>query len=133
MVVVAVVGILAAIAYPSYTDSVRKSRRADGRSALLAASQAMERFYTENASYSGPTLGASSTIGNTVSPEGFYSIAFDASPTGATVCGSTNASSANTSAYRICATPGGSQGSDSCGTLSVSSTGVKTPATSGCW
>jgi type IV pilus assembly protein PilE len=31
MIVVAVVGILAAIAYPSYQDSVRKSRRADAR------------------------------------------------------------------------------------------------------
>jgi len=44
MIVVAVIGILAAVAYPSYQDSVRKSRRADGKTALLQAVQVAERF-----------------------------------------------------------------------------------------
>lgn len=55
MIAVAVVGILAAIAYPSYQDSVRKSRRADAKSALLDA--AHERtVFTENNQYTA-TLG----------------------------------------------------------------------------
>ncbi len=48
MIVVAIVGILAAIAYPSYQNSVQNSRRADAQSALTAFSNAMERYYTNN-------------------------------------------------------------------------------------
>ncbi|MBK8535768.1 MAG: prepilin-type N-terminal cleavage/methylation domain-containing protein [Candidatus Competibacteraceae bacterium] len=51
MIVVAIIAILAAIAYPSYQDSVRKSRRADAKAVLLQATQRMERFYTENNRY----------------------------------------------------------------------------------
>lgn len=53
MIAVVVVGILAAIAYPSYIEQVRKSRRADAKAALLTAAQTMERYYTENNSYAG--------------------------------------------------------------------------------
>ena len=51
MVVVAIVGILAAIAYPSYTESVRKSKRAEAKAALLHGAQALERYYSANNSY----------------------------------------------------------------------------------
>ena len=51
MIVVAIVGILAGIAYPSYQDSVRKSRRADAKAALMGFANAMERHYTENNNY----------------------------------------------------------------------------------
>jgi type IV pilus assembly protein PilE len=52
MVVVAVVGILAAIAYPSYLDSVRKARRADAKSELTEAAQRMETLYAREGQYS---------------------------------------------------------------------------------
>lgn len=52
MIVVAVVGILAAIAYPSYTDSVRKARRADAQSSLTEAAQKLEAYFAREASYS---------------------------------------------------------------------------------
>lgn len=133
MVVVVVIGILASIAYPSYMDSVRKGRRSDGKSALLATSQSMERYFTENTSYNGPTLSDASTIGKTTSPENYYTIAFDSAPTGDAVCAATSATNSNASAYRICATPTGPQSSDSCGMFSLSSTGVRTPTTAGCW
>lgn len=51
MITVAIVGILAAIAYPSYIDQVRSSRRADARSLLLQAANRQERFYTTQYSY----------------------------------------------------------------------------------
>src|SRR5690606_38472416 len=51
MIVVAIIGILAAIAYPSYQDHVRKSRRADAQTALLELAQFMERHYTTNGRY----------------------------------------------------------------------------------
>lgn len=51
MIVVAIVGILAAIAYPSYQEQALEGRRSEGRSALLEIAQAQERFYTANGSY----------------------------------------------------------------------------------
>ena len=51
MVVVAIIGILASIAYPAYTDSVKKSKRAEARAALLEFATAMERHYTVNGTY----------------------------------------------------------------------------------
>lgn len=51
MIVVAVVGILAAIAYPSYKDYVLKSRRVDAKAALTEAAQRLEIFYARNGQY----------------------------------------------------------------------------------
>jgi len=53
MIVVSIIGILAGIAYPSYQDSVIRSRRADAKGALMSFTNAMERHFTENNSYCG--------------------------------------------------------------------------------
>ncbi|GAA4019847.1 type IV pilin protein [Actimicrobium antarcticum] len=60
MVTVAIVAILSAIAYPSYVEQVAKSRRAEGRSAILQTSAQLERYYTMNNAYV-TTLAAPST------------------------------------------------------------------------
>ncbi len=52
MVVVVIMGILAAIAYPSYLKSVRKSRRADAQAALTQLAQQQETLYARTTSYS---------------------------------------------------------------------------------
>ena len=51
MIVVAIVAILAAIAYPSYRDQIERTRRADAQAVLMQAAQFMERIYTENGCY----------------------------------------------------------------------------------
>jgi type IV pilus assembly protein PilE len=51
MVVVVIAGILAAVAYPAYTESVRKSRRAAAKTTMLQIAQQEERYYTENNKY----------------------------------------------------------------------------------
>ncbi len=51
MVVVAIIGILAAIAYPSYQDSIRKSRRAEARAALQHMMEMQERYYSVKNTY----------------------------------------------------------------------------------
>lgn len=51
MIVVAVIGILAAVAYPSYTEYVARGRRAQAQTALLEAAQFMQRFYASNGRY----------------------------------------------------------------------------------
>ena len=47
MIVVAIIGILAAVAYPAYTDSVLKGRRAQGRAAVAQLIQQQERYITQ--------------------------------------------------------------------------------------
>ena len=51
MIALVVVAILAAIAYPSYLDAVRKGWRAEARAALVQEMQQQERFYTQRARY----------------------------------------------------------------------------------
>ena len=51
MIVVALIGILAALAYPSFVDSVRKSRRGDAQQGLMEAAQKLETFYARRATY----------------------------------------------------------------------------------
>jgi type IV pilus assembly protein PilE len=51
MIAVAIVAILAGIAYPSYRDQIERSRRTDAQTVLMQAAQFMERIYTENGCY----------------------------------------------------------------------------------
>lgn len=110
MIVIAIVGIISAIAYPSYQDSVRKARRGDAEAGLVEAANNMERFYTENNTYIGATWPANIT-------SDFYDLTISAQ---------------SISAFTLQAAPTGAQLSDSCGTLTISSTGAKTPAIA-CW
>ncbi|MGO4260102.1 type IV pilin protein [Lysobacter sp. TAB13] len=116
MVVVAIVGILAGIAIPTYQDSVRKSRRGQAKADLVEAAQAMERYYTVNGSYAGASLlfNRSPQTGDIQ-----YAIAFDKAPTA--------------QKFGIKATPQGPQTKDRCGELSIDSTGVKRPDDPACW
>lgn len=67
MIVIAIIGILAAIAYPSYVRYVERTQFNDGRAGLMAAAQSLERCFVTNMSYEG-CLDAGE------SPEGFYNI-----------------------------------------------------------
>ena len=51
LIAMAIVGILAAIAIPSYSAYLVRSQRAMARAALLQVAQSMERYYTANGSY----------------------------------------------------------------------------------
>lgn len=116
MVVVAVIGIIAAIAYPNYTESVRKTRRAAAQACLLQGSQFMERYYTTNLTYANAALPACDASVTT-----YYTIAFAAAPTA--------------TAFTIQATPKSAQATDKCGTMGVTQTGAKTTTgtMTACW
>ena len=58
MITVAIVGILAAVAYPAYTDQIRKGRRAECRSGLLQSMQQQERYYSQFNTYVSFAAGA---------------------------------------------------------------------------
>src|SRR5210317_2023145 len=83
MIAVAIIGILAAIAYPSYQNSILKSRRSDGIATALAVQVAQERFRGSCRFYAqtigatdvcGANAGASTVAGPTASAEGFYNL-----------------------------------------------------------
>ncbi len=109
MIVVAVVGILAAIAYPSYIDSVRKAHRADGKAALMEAAQKMEIYYARNTSYVGATIPATSE-------EGYFAISIE---------------NADTSGYTLRAEAIGSQAYDNIKGFQITETGEKTHSLNG--
>jgi len=83
MIVVAVIGILAAIAYPSYQDSVRKAKRADAKEALLRIQLAEEKWRVNNPTYTG-TLGVGGLGMSATSNEGYYALAITANSATAT-------------------------------------------------
>lgn len=58
MIAVAIVAVLAAIAYPAYLDSVWKAKRAEAKAAIFKALQAEERYYTQNNTYISYASGA---------------------------------------------------------------------------
>lgn len=121
MVAVAVFAILAAVAYPSYQQYVRKAARSEAKAVLMETAQYMERYYTTNNTYVGATV---ATVSNK-SPKGAtgsairYNISFTADPTAG--------------AFTLQAVPANGQVSDSCGTLTLAHTGATTPTTVGCW
>jgi type IV pilus assembly protein PilE len=121
MITVAIIGILASIAYPSYQSQIIKTRRATATGCLHEVAQQMERRYTTKLAYNDTsTLPA---VSCTTPLTGFYTVSFKSGePTVQT--------------YVIQAAPAGAQAGDECGTLTLNQTGVKgagiTPVTK-CW
>ena len=120
MIVVAIVGILARIAYGSYQSSVAKSRRSVAQGCLVEQAQFLERYYTTNMSYSGAVLPASSAQQCQSDLRAYYSFTLPA-PTASAFTVKATATSAQATADASCVTP-----------MTVDQTGARGPAT-GCW
>lgn len=127
MIAVGIVGILAAIAYPSYADSVRKSKRGHAKAALVELAQRAERYRTVNNSFEG--FGATLDTEDLVSPhpdEGSaaYTLAFTPND--------------DNTGYVLSAEPQGAQTADvRCMTLTLDQAGQKGESGTGtvadCW
>jgi len=120
MIVVAVIGILAAVAYPSYRDQIIKTNRTDGKSALSQAATLQERWFTENNSYTNDM----NKLGGTASQEGHYAISVVIGDINGTACDSSAPTKNN--CFELTATPVGAQAADGCANLELDSFGRKT-------
>lgn len=77
LIVLAIVGILASIAYPSYQNHLIRSRRSDGQSALLDLANRMESYYSDHKSYQLATIGSGSIhdiLNRTTTPGNGYTL-----------------------------------------------------------
>lgn len=109
MIVVAIIGILAAVAYPSYVQWVQKSRRNDCEGVMLNVAAALERRFSTNGSYAGAFPGGLTCPSDNAAQT--YDI-------------QTN-SVINANNFTITATPAALQAADPCGTLTLTDTGQK--------
>lgn len=109
LIVIAIIGILVAIAYPSYGQYVQRTRRSDAHLGMLAAVQSMERCRSTSYSYAACAVPAAS-------PEGNYSMAVVSTAT----------------SFTITATAVGTQASDTgCTSLTINQLAARAPAA--CW
>lgn len=118
MVVVAIIGILAAVGYPSYADYVRRGHRADAQQFAMSVAQLNQQYFLDNRAYAA-SIATLTTVPSNIST--YYTLAttVDAGPP---------------PTYTITATPTAAQASDSCGTLTLTGAGDKTSSTgSRCW
>lgn len=139
MITVAIIGILAAIALPSYKSYIARARRADARTQLLQAAQFMQRFYAANDSFATDRAGGSVLGDVTATPPVGMPKNLRRSPadavdgtevyqlnTSITSAGNYTAT-VDVSAYTLTMAPisGGSMASDACGMFTITSTGVR--------
>ena len=123
MVVVAIVGILASIAVPSYRAYVLRTNRTDAVRGLTLNAQIMQRCYSQNFTFN---LAACTTPLALVSANGNYNLAIG---------------NLTNNTYTLTATPQGSQVADTtCATFTLDQTGRQTALDTGnndqslvCW
>lgn len=119
MITVAVIGILAAVAYPSYQQYVQRANRADAQAIMMENAQFMERYFTTNGTYASATL-----------PKG-------QSPESGTARFLVTLTSATATGFTIQAAPNGSYTDPVCGSMTIDQAGAKTESGTGtlsdCW
>ena len=126
MVVIAIIGILAAVGIPIYTSYLQTTRMETAKSAILALAASEQKYYSTNNAYTS----TSTDLGYTSFPAPIPSNSDDYYSLNVTI-------TTNPAGYTISATPvaGGPQASDPCGTLTVTSLGVESSSGSNhnCW
>jgi len=114
MIAVAIVGILAAIAFPAYQEQVARSRRSEAQSVLLEDAQYMQRYYAANNTYDAAGVPAELT----------YATAPRNSSAGA-VAYSISVAASSATGFTLLATPTNAMSADRCGAFSYTDQNVK--------
>jgi type IV pilus assembly protein PilE len=126
MIAVAILGILSAISFQTYTEHVKQSRRVGGQSALVALANAMEQWKMQNSidrGYLGAAIG-----GGDIGQPGIYPANV---PTSGTPDYELTIVLAEVNSYTLMATPLNVQADD--GWLQLDSTGIKSCDSSVLW
>ena len=124
LITVAIVGILASVAVPSYQNYVRDSNRAVAKSILYENAQFLERFYTENNQYDA-SVGADG-IANTGDDAAAVLPIVQSPRTGAgTAQYNIDFLAVGDATFTLRATPVGTMAGDICGTLTLTNTGAQ--------
>lgn len=110
MIVVAIIGILAAVALPQYSQYVKNTRRAEARAQLMDNVQYMQRFYAANNSYLKTLDNKDPKPPNTGND--YYTVQI-------------RPNTLSTTDFTLEALPKGGMADDKCGTLGITSTGAR--------
>ena len=113
MIIVAIIGVLTAIAFPSYNNYIMQSRRSDAVAMLLQVMQQQERYFTERLSYTTDLTQLGYTLPVRSDGENYE------------ITASTCATGAISQCVLLTATALGGQAAD--GNLTINSRGARTP------
>lgn len=129
MVVLVVMGILAALAVTSYSRYGFRARRADGQKLLMGIASAEERYFAQHNAYADLATIGYSTAATATSENSYYTAAVNVT--------TINAVAAQAFTATATPVPGSSQARDTCGALTVTDTGAKgstgTTTNGSCW
>jgi type IV pilus assembly protein PilE len=133
MIVVAIIGILSALVFPSYQRYVMRSGRSEGQAKLMEVMQAQERFYSQNQTYT-----ANLGVGGLAYPNVAANAAAPSEQARYNVTSAACAGGTIATCVILSAAPQGSQANDTeCGTITLNSKGTKTEGGTGtvstCW
>jgi type IV pilus assembly protein PilE len=120
MITVAIIGILASIALPSYQDYVRKGRRADAQAFMYEVASRQQHFLVDRRMYASTLVALGLAAPSSVSL--YYDITLPVVVNNVQPMG-----------FTLQAAPKGGQANDTCGTLTLNAQGAKSAAKGGCW
>jgi type IV pilus assembly protein PilE len=124
MIVVAIAGILAAIAYPSYQEYVRRGNRAEARSILLETTQFLERNYTIANRYDQDSTGAALLLPCSLTTSPKSSLVAGVCTAPASVKYNIGFAAQASQSYTLQAVPVGIMAGDACGNYTLDNTGA---------
>ena len=117
MIVVAIIGILAAVAIPGYQEYTLMTKRTDGQIGLMDMADKQERYYSGNNTYASDVASLFGAAGDQFSPKDFYKL---------------TVTSGDSNGFVLTATAESEQTDDTgCTVMTYNQAGTKTPAD--CW